>query len=722
MGIGITAIQFDLYKFEFFLYDLAFKALPDAPISQELTVVEYDKSSKEKFGVAIQLDDLSTVIDNIAKQKPTAILLFLAIDHTNLNVAQVSRFNESTKNIKNIFWSYEDGPFDGRNSIAYLASKITNVKFKTSGYTRDIHSYAADSVSRRWLVDIDGENSRADLPAFLEAGDKGRYKIATNREYLTNGHRSIFIRPRRASSTQKISFSAAHSNTLSPQDFDGKFVIVGRAIGDWASDYTKSSLENTPNTYSKLDHLTSATNTVLLNDPVLRFDTKPLPLFLAVFFTFILLILIFHFSPAWGIPILIFTLSLFLMITLGMLHFFQIWLPITHSIVALLFTYFVVLPFKLIHDSRRLLRQQNHNFALARSIEVSRLSAKNILADREYKMALQVAHDIRAPITALTALEGVLRDKVEPQLIDLLKATTSRINRIADDLLSANRTKSKSLSDQRVVDIRHLLSDLLDSYRIAWKNCTFTFECSEPSVNATLESTKLERAISNLINNAIEAHPTKTSTINIRLSRQDQNIVIEITDNGMGIPPSLQNKLFQEGTSLGKTKGSGLGLSQAKGVFTELGGDLILKKSSDQGTTFQGYFPLNKTNSTKLIRLKRRVIIADDSAEARSVMKDLLIKAEIEVVECKTTQECELAIQQQPDKNFSLFTDLVFMNEEKNGFDLLQLAAKVTGASEHHCLCSTIANAPEIAEASSKLHVQLISKDQLSSLSIQVIA
>jgi two-component system sensor histidine kinase AtoS len=72
---------------------------------------------------------------------------------------------------------------------------------------------------------------------------------------------------------------------------------------------------------------------------------------------------------------------------------------------------------------------------------------------------------------------------------------------------------------------------------------------------------------------------------------------IRVSDNGRGIPESIQGKLFEPFTSYGKENGTGLGLTVVQKIVQDHGGDIIVEKTSEQGTVFRITLPIVSSSS-----------------------------------------------------------------------------------------------------------------------------
>jgi signal transduction histidine kinase len=121
--------------------------------------------------------------------------------------------------------------------------------------------------------------------------------------------------------------------------------------------------------------------------------------------------------------------------------------------------------------------------------------------------------------------------------------------------------------------------------------------CFENEVDATLEvdadAEQLYRMVLNLIRNAVEALVARGSAgrIRVKAERQGQRVVIDICDDGSGIPEALKPRLFQPFATAARVGGSGLGLAIARDLAKAHGGDIRLLSTGETGTVFRVEIP-----------------------------------------------------------------------------------------------------------------------------------
>jgi len=105
------------------------------------------------------------------------------------------------------------------------------------------------------------------------------------------------------------------------------------------------------------------------------------------------------------------------------------------------------------------------------------------------------------------------------------------------------------------------------------------------------DSNRLERVVANLVLNACEAVSPESGLIVITTTGNQACLKIAVWDNGPGIPPAIQDTVFQPFVSYGKTGGSGLGLAIAKKIVEDHGGEIYLDVGSEAGTSFKITIP-----------------------------------------------------------------------------------------------------------------------------------
>jgi two-component system, NtrC family, sensor kinase len=108
----------------------------------------------------------------------------------------------------------------------------------------------------------------------------------------------------------------------------------------------------------------------------------------------------------------------------------------------------------------------------------------------------------------------------------------------------------------------------------------------------------MQQVLLNLINNAIDAIGPGGGEVEIATRVDNENVVVDVKDNGQGIPKSIQARIFDPFfTTKPVGKGTGLGLSICYGIVKKLGGDITLNSAVGVGTTFHIHIPIHSSEA-----------------------------------------------------------------------------------------------------------------------------
>jgi len=117
------------------------------------------------------------------------------------------------------------------------------------------------------------------------------------------------------------------------------------------------------------------------------------------------------------------------------------------------------------------------------------------------------------------------------------------------------------------------------------------------SVEGWFDHRKLERAFFNLLLNACESLPAGSGRVEVELCGTGSGVEVRISDNGRGIPGSIRNALFEPFVSQGKENGTGLGLTVVQKIIQDHGGEVVVERTSPEGTAFRITLPHPATSA-----------------------------------------------------------------------------------------------------------------------------
>jgi signal transduction histidine kinase len=210
-------------------------------------------------------------------------------------------------------------------------------------------------------------------------------------------------------------------------------------------------------------------------------------------------------------------------------------------------------------------------------------------------------HELRTPITVIRGqLEVLGDDPVERrETIQVVTDELDRMSRIVDDLLVLARAEQPDFIETHPIDLAEFVDELvMKASAVAGRRVSH--HPVEPAV-VTGDRQRLTQAVMNLVSNAV-AHNRPGVDVWVGGGSNGQSASLWVTDNGQGIPPDVQKRLFERfarGQSGRRTDGAGLGLSIVKAIAEGHGGAVTFE-SSDTGTTFKIEIPSDQSDGAAL--------------------------------------------------------------------------------------------------------------------------
>lgn len=209
------------------------------------------------------------------------------------------------------------------------------------------------------------------------------------------------------------------------------------------------------------------------------------------------------------------------------------------------------------------------------------------------------SHDLREPLRMVTLYAQQLQrrlggrlDDEEKEFVQQIIAGAERMGRLVDGLLEFFRSTEIDESGASPVETGPALREALDNLRAAIQESQAEITHDDlPAVLAT--HTPLCQLLQNLVGNAIKYRKPRTRpVIHVRARREGSYQVIAVSDNGIGIAPEYQERIFEPFKRLHgqEIAGAGIGLATCKRIVEQLGGKLWLESREGEGSTF--YFSL----------------------------------------------------------------------------------------------------------------------------------
>ncbi len=210
---------------------------------------------------------------------------------------------------------------------------------------------------------------------------------------------------------------------------------------------------------------------------------------------------------------------------------------------------------------------------------------ENELYRRLYRMAAELAHEIKNPLTSIKAAAELLGEGVySPKLTDMIKQESERLNLLLKDFLMLTKPKQ---SNPVKIDVGNTLKRILETYRTQDKEIEFILK---KNYTLYMDEKEFISAISNIIKNAFEWAKSKVKVV---VDGTKDFVIIIVEDDGPGIPKEEMNKIFEPFYTK-REHGTGLGLAIAKRVIVENQGYLFVDPNKKNGTRFVIQLPVYK--------------------------------------------------------------------------------------------------------------------------------
>ena len=216
-----------------------------------------------------------------------------------------------------------------------------------------------------------------------------------------------------------------------------------------------------------------------------------------------------------------------------------------------------------------------------------------------------VSHELRTPLTVIKGYLETLRggawdDRAKgPEYLATLEKRVNQLSNLVDDLLEISRLENYAvLPGQTAVNLSARIASVVELLSPAARKKAQTLTTEVPDGLPLLLGNPdyLERAISNLVDNAIKYTPER-GTIRLAVEKANDRVVVSVTDNGIGIPENDLPRIFERFYRVDKSRsrelgGTGLGLAIVKHIALAHGGTVEVQSKPGEGSTFRLLLPI----------------------------------------------------------------------------------------------------------------------------------
>ena len=267
---------------------------------------------------------------------------------------------------------------------------------------------------------------------------------------------------------------------------------------------------------------------------------------------------------------------------------------------------------------------------------------------RKDEFLAMLAHELRNPLAPIGSAAELLQrvrldEKHVRQASEIIGRQVTHMTHLVDDLLDVSRvTRGLVELDNAALDLRHIVTDAVEQVTplIRARHHRLALNLSPQTTMVTGDRKRLVQVIANLLNNAAK-YTHDRGNINLKTEVRDTDVILEVSDDGIGMAPDLVSRVFDlfaqaERTSDRSSGGLGLGLSLVKSLVELHGGTVrAASAGANRGSTFtvslprlmehqRETHPQSPDNQWQPARRPLRILVVDDNVDAAAMLSLLL--------------------------------------------------------------------------------------------------
>lgn len=594
---AITAIlaQFPFDYIESFTYDLRVRVTPPPKPSGHIETIVVDFATMKELGRAPSANDFRLVLEKLAAADADTIISLINLTETVGSSDESRQLANTALRIPRFMVALDDVPLEGEQDALKLPTPFEKVPAVSAPVPIDRNIFARDDVTRRMMLAYQGlptmypqiaARFRDDLksrePTYNPADFRGVF------DYLKSDQAFVKFAP--TGTYHATSFLSLLNGTIDTSRFKNKIVIIGRDIQTTSRDYVRTPYSRDIVAMTIVELAANSLETLIQNTAPTRAPNWVNSVITGLISYFTVLVVLTA-TPTTGLLLLGSTLGTYFLISVLSLWLGSYWIGVAHPFIAIFICYYFFIPYRLIIENRRSWEYYQKNKLLTQVEELK----TNFLS--------MMSHDLKTPIARIQGMADIVRNDPNPlsarqkEAIETLKRSSDELLEFVSGVLSLGRIESKAIQlHLHSKDVNALVREVVAKleYLARSKNIEIRAEL-EPLFSIRMDVDLIRQVLQNLIENAIKYSP-EGSSILVTSEERDGHIVVQVADQGPGIPedelPHIFMKFYRSRNAKGSSiKGSGLGLYLAK-YFVELHkGRVSVDSTLGQGSTFTVELP-----------------------------------------------------------------------------------------------------------------------------------
>ena len=225
-----------------------------------------------------------------------------------------------------------------------------------------------------------------------------------------------------------------------------------------------------------------------------------------------------------------------------------------------------------------------------------------LVANQQRNFLLSITHELKSPLSSIRLILETFqkRDLKQEQKEKFTRSAlqeTDRLTTLVNDLLLAAKIETSYQPSREPIPLTDSLEDIVSKLKIKYPEAQFTVKSEPADIFMEGDRLGITSTMINLLENALKYSPAP-AIVEAMVKANDQNIIIEIADQGFGISDNEKKKVFEKFYRIGsedtrKSKGTGLGLFIVKEIIKAHRGKIMVLDNQPKGTRFKIVLPSN---------------------------------------------------------------------------------------------------------------------------------
>lgn len=585
LAIAFVVTRFRFDYLESLLYDGRMRLKPASQVSGKVVTIAVDRKTIDTLHHAPNAVDHTQLLLALRKHRPRAVVYLVAPIDLVGSRDELERFAKTAADTPRFIVAVDDAPMKGADdSFFHQPPPFDKLRVEAAPSTSDRNSFARDTVTRRMFTSYQGQPfMHLKLAMEFNSKIKDEDKVRGVFDFLEA--RQVYVDFRPAGTYSPVSFVDAANGNFGQLDVSDKIVIVGRDLRTTPKDYIRTPYSREINGMTTLEMHANMLDTLILNDGYIKMP-EWINLKLTALISILTVWVVLALKPTRGLLLLGGTIVVFCLICFLAFWFGGLWITMAHPLLAAFICYYFFIPYRLIMENRRSWEYYQKNKLLTQVEELK----TNFLS--------MMSHDLKTPIARIQGMTDVVLNDTNPLserqtgALLTLKNSSEELLEFVSSILNLGRIESKELQlHMQSKDPNQLLTEIINKYEYLTKSKNIGISAElEPMFSVKMDVDLMRQVFSNLLENAIKYSP-EGSRVLVTTEEHDGRVIIQVADQGMGIPEDeiahVFSKFFRsKNAKSSNIKGSGLGLYLAK-YFVELHkGKIHVDSSVGQGSTF----------------------------------------------------------------------------------------------------------------------------------------